>query len=316
MRANRGKQEDPAVFAALATSMSLSKSAQPQSLQQALVKEKNSMAGFIGSYSPHDFFAPFSSKSTNDMTPGSSNPAPNNHQPQPGQRTHVLRGERSDDPQKSNSSLPVVLLPMKSKNVIPLAPKTTANTLTQERDEMESLKKRYAALDSSSLSASVERQVEAWSLNRARLEEEIIRRQEASRFASPSVFNSGLSLSAYHHVSAAAKDEDSNELGRGGGTNHNLAYLTSIVTSARDERHKAAAQFETEKQRIESKIPTLAAESIYKALQPVPDKTYLECIAKLPRPEHDKAAAEAQDKKALVTSGSKGRADATSMKKR
>ena len=183
---------------------------------------------------------------------------------------------------------------------MPLVPKSLK--APSEHDEMEALRKRYAAMDSSIMTASVEKQIEAWSLRRARLEEEIIRRQEASRFASPSVFNSGQSLSAYHHISStSSKEEDSNE-GRGG---TNLSYLTSIVSSARDARHRAAAEFESDKQKIETKMnPRLAADTLYKALQPVPDKSYLECIAKLPRGDHEKSA-ESQDKKAIL--GSKGK---------
>ena len=58
-----------------------------------------------------------------------------------------------------------------------------------EQAELEALRNKWAAMDAQSdkTQANVEVQMQRWSIQRARFEEEIIRRQEASRFAAPSM---------------------------------------------------------------------------------------------------------------------------------
>ena len=289
----RGQQEDPAVFAALATSLSLAKTTQAQALTSSHSRDKSSFVG--ATHSPNDFFAAFSSKAS-ELSSSSLLPPPQS------QRINSKTNEKPAD--KYKSSLPVVLMPMESK---PLVPKTRGPSASyresvqaladsreiSEREEMEALRRRYAIMDSSALTSSVERQVELWSLNRARVEEEIIRRQEASRYASPSIFSStqkssdrietgSSTISAYQHIaSSSSKGEDPNDAGRAGGGS--LSYLTSIMVSARDARHRAASEYESEKHKIANRMPALSADSLSRALQPVADRSYLECIAKLPR---------------------------------
>lgn len=316
----RGKAEDPAIFAALATSLSLASLAshKNQAAQHQInPREKGS---FIGSHSPHDFYAPFSSKvSDKILSTGVS-------RMEMLSKTSGLSKGVNHLVSQNAFSLPVVLAPSTA-----LVPKTKASIAyhdtiresTSDREEMDHLRRRYCAMDTSAnnLTASVERQVELWSLNRARMEEEIIRRQEASRYASPSVFSSQMrmsnpeasdgmeTISAYHQQTSS-RDEDPNEGGRVGG-NSSLSYLTSIVASARDARHRSAADFEVEKQKISNRIPSLAADSaLDRALRPVPDKSYLECIAKLPRPDDLKAEGDKSkvlpSKANLIKSSKKG----------
>ena len=68
--------------------------------------------------------------------------------------------------------------------------RTYTHTHTQaEQAELKAVRERWAAMQdlTDRSQAHVDQQVQIWAEQRARLEEEILRRQEASRFAAPSI---------------------------------------------------------------------------------------------------------------------------------
>uniref|UniRef100_A0A7R9VF90 Uncharacterized protein n=1 Tax=Chlamydomonas euryale TaxID=1486919 RepID=A0A7R9VF90_9CHLO len=163
------------------------------------------------------------------------------------------------------------------------------NTVRAEDEEVAALRARFAAMDTASSSAGVDQQVQAWALQRARLEEEIIRRQEASRYAVPGLHGGGglggdELLSPY----AGLVLEQAGGLGGDGGGMPGL--LTSTAVLAREVRERAAGEYEMEATEISRRVNELGLfgritlADIEHALAPVPDKAYLECLSKLPRP--------------------------------
>ena len=176
-------------------------------------------------------------------------------------------------------------------------------------------------------------------MQRARLEEEIIRRQEASRFASPSAhYGSGGGaarvdggyMSPYRHVVSDqvcplyltqpaekscqmcyARPSDNSPLtilpppllswvqlgldsdGPSSQRMPGLVLPSTVTSIARECRARARDETDAELHAIGHRMAELGLEGMLDAavlehaLAPVPDKAYLDCLAKLPRPgEH------------------------------
>ncbi|KAG1681147.1 hypothetical protein FOA52_015590 [Chlamydomonas sp. UWO 241] len=169
--------------------------------------------------------------------------------------------------------------------------RTKGDARRAEEEELEGLRRRWADMDAASSSAGVDQQVQAWALQRARLEEEIIRRQEASRYAAPAMHaGSGSHLSPYAGMHAS--DQMGGEGGGGEvrGHLHGLGQLVSTQVVAREVREHAAEAHAAEVAEISRRAEAfgllggrVCADDVDHALCPVPEKAYLECLAKLPR---------------------------------
>lgn len=182
-------------------------------------------------------------------------------------------------------------------------------TRKEEEEEIAALRAKWARMEDSAARGIVhaERQVAEWSQQRARLEEEIVRRQEASRFAAPSLratalphpgagnlgadyisAYAGITVDAVHSLAAGVDDvvnaPEAIQLTAG--------LVPPVTTMAAAESVRAAAPYEYERDvyKIGVRMQQLGIvgcvrpEAMQHALEPVPDKPYLECLAKLPRP--------------------------------
>jgi hypothetical protein len=168
----------------------------------------------------------------------------------------------------------------------------------------------------------VEAQVQEWATQRARLEEEIVRRQEASRYAAPS-----LRVAAVHLSSAAGEEGCSSPGTPAGGNPAMQGYISAYsgvttdaveavasgfqdlahapdalrlvpglspppttTSTAAEVRAGAQALYERDARRIAARVAELGLmgavkpEMLAAALAPVPDRPFLECVARLPRP--------------------------------
>ncbi len=207
------------------------------------------------------------------------------------------------------------------------SPRPVANSGQQQ--QVETLKAQHNAVQVATRRAAthVEQEMAAWASRRARLEEEIVRRQEASRYAMPltrclpgsssTAPSSPPQLPPSSSLPAASALMAPGELSAYAGvtreTHASLAAGILEVASAPDalrlvpglapapttadvahaERSAAAGSFEREAWRIATRVQELGLvgavrpQAMIRALAPVPDRPYLECIARLPRPgEH------------------------------
>lgn len=169
--------------------------------------------------------------------------------------------------------------------------------------------------------ADVQRRVAVWALQRARLEEEMMRRLESLRFAAPTANDNpkfgadgskmthgsppgvegdeddeeGDLMSAYlspyaranADFAAAEADAAAGEHTVGGGGGVHAGARGALMRArhadvAAFDRHERAALVHA----LGGMIPSMAVapEVIDRALRPVADRPFLECIAKLPRP--------------------------------
>ncbi len=152
--------------------------------------------------------------------------------------------------------------------------------------------------------AHINQEMLHWAAQRARLEEEMVRRCEASRYAMPSTRHNVDSqqpastdeLSAYSGVTREAADSiavghqdmetapDTLRLVPG------LAPAPTLSRVAQHERTSAMHAYEYEAIEVAARmnnkglVGALQPATLLKALAPVPDKPFLECLAKLPRP--------------------------------
>ena len=178
--------------------------------------------------------------------------------------------------------------------------------MNPEQAELAALRQKWSEMDAQSgrTVAHVESQVQRWSLQRARLEEEIIRRQEASRFASPSIHHhhtmaergrggraggqpqqspaaavgggeDGGYMSPYRHVVSDQLGLDSE------GTSSRMPGLllpTTVTSTAREVRSRAKEEHAREMAVVNRRLQelglegTVSAEALDHALAPVPDK--------------------------------------------
>lgn len=109
-----------------------------------------------------------------------------------------------------------------------------------EDEELEALRHRWATMDAASSNVGVDQQMQAWALQRARLEEEIIRRQEASRYAAPGAHGGSAGdgcLSPYAGLVSEAADGGAGM--PGGGVLANTAAMARDVREAAMEEHAA-----------------------------------------------------------------------------
>jgi len=208
----------------------------------------------------------------------------------------------------------------------------------EEEAEVVALRAKWAQMEDATARGVVhaERQVAAWADQRARLEEEIVRRQEASRFAAPALratsqlppSTGGIGadyISAYagvtvDAVNALAAGVDSLSSGADAfRVTPGLAPPPSTAAAAESVRAEAQYEYERDVYRIAARMQQLGMvgsvrpEAMQHALAPVPDKAYLECLAKLPRPGSNLSSRpgsvkEAKKKKAGATTGKKGAA--------
>ncbi|KAJ9508795.1 hypothetical protein QJQ45_028108 [Haematococcus lacustris] len=182
-----------------------------------------------------------------------------------------------------------------------------------EAAEVEALRQKWSGIErvAASCSAQVHSQVQAWAVQRGRLEEEIVRRQEASRYAAPSLRHlagpaadtdpgqSAGYVSAYAGVTCdavqalAAGFHSLEHAGAALRTVPGLAPGPTLTSTAREVRCDSVIEYDQHCQRLASRMQqlglasTMSPEALQAALAPVPDKSYLECVAKLPRPgEH------------------------------
>ncbi len=182
---------------------------------------------------------------------------------------------------------------------------TTRNDrLSPEDDELQVLRHKWSTLDmhGSKTASSVDVQVQKWSMQRARLEEEIVRRQEASRFAAPSAHSAtdgsggggttAMQVDAGYLSPYAALVSDPIGLEQDGGTAKmpGLKLPPSVTATARAVRTAAGEEHSRDIARIGQRVHAHGLEGVLRggptdhALSPVPDKPFLECLAKLPRP--------------------------------
>lgn len=182
-----------------------------------------------------------------------------------------------------------------------------------EAAEVEALRQKWSGIErvAASCSAQVHSQVQAWAVQRGRLEEEIVRRQEASRYAAPSLRHlagpaadtdpgqAAGYVSAYAGVTCdavqalAAGFHSLEHAGAALRTVPGLAPGPTLTSTAREVRCDSLIEYDQHCQRLASRMQqlglasTMSPEALQAALAPVPDKSYLECVAKLPRPgEH------------------------------
>ncbi|EFJ48500.1 hypothetical protein VOLCADRAFT_117542 [Volvox carteri f. nagariensis] len=196
-----------------------------------------------------------------------------------------------------------------------------------EEEEVRSLRNKWSAMESKTNKsvADVQTKVAEWTLQRARLEEEIVRRQEAGRIAplngnlgsrgSPggaaappwqvnalrrSEYDDGPlgpgSLSPYANANAdlAAATAAAATSGPGamsfmgptGGGLHSAA-AASLGASMR-QRHADVARYDTGRSELLHRLISLGVavkgDALDRALRPLEDRPFLDCIARLPKP--------------------------------
>jgi hypothetical protein len=194
--------------------------------------------------------------------------------------------------------------------------------LQEEEGEVEALRQKWAAMEAcvSAAPSLVEAQVQEWAVQRARLEEEIVRRQEASRYAAPSLRVATAALrsaadeeagttpatvnhpsmqgyiSAYSGVTTDAVEalasgfQDLAHAPEALRLVPGLAPPPTTTTTAAEVRAGAQTLYERDARRIAQRVSELGLvgavrpEVLAAALAPVPDKPFLECVARLPRP--------------------------------
>lgn len=185
---------------------------------------------------------------------------------------------------------------------------------------------QVTGMESSVRSHSVAAEVGAWARHRARLEEEFVRRQEASRFARPCLWQhegtdatqapaaTSHSLCVYGGMTREQMDSlrmassyrphgntDSGALSAPLDALRAIPGLMpnpGLAAAAAAERACAFAAYQQAVQQVQERLQQLgmpaaiSAASLERALAPVSDKPYLQCMARLPRPgEHVPAAA-------------------------
>jgi len=196
--------------------------------------------------------------------------------------------------------------------------------------EMDILSNKWANIlgISSRSEGHVEGQLQEWSEQRARLESEMLRRQEAVRHGSPlrdqgdgctrpaAMQGSQNYLSAYQGVTVEAVSAVTTGLDKLSpehpGALHHLAVPHSIVATARDVRNAAHTEYARDMERLkELGLRDSQGEVVHKALAPVADKPYLDLLAALPKPGQHlpsrPASVPARSKKKRPESGRKGK---------
>ncbi|GAX72718.1 hypothetical protein CEUSTIGMA_g174.t1 [Chlamydomonas eustigma] len=190
-----------------------------------------------------------------------------------------------------------------------------------ELAELIALSQKWSAMDlhASRTTTNVELRVRKWSMQRARLEEEIVRRQEASRFASPSLHAaSGEAVAALKQVDGGylspyatlISDQHGMESDTAITKMPGLMLPPSISSSARAVRNQSVENYTHEMLTILRRINELGIDSLVpvqsldKALSPVPDKAYLQCLSKLPYPGKYLVSRPASSKKSRTRTGS------------
>ncbi|KAF5831245.1 hypothetical protein DUNSADRAFT_13375 [Dunaliella salina] len=178
-------------------------------------------------------------------------------------------------------------------------PRSTAKA-TSDMDDLSSKWSNIARVSSKS-EEFVEGQLQGWSEQRARLESEMLRRQEAVRHSSPlrdqgdgcsgptASQGSQDYLSAYQGVTVEAVSAVTMGLDKLSPEHpaalHHLAVPHSIVATARDVRNAAQTEYARDMQRLkELGLRDSHDEVMHKALAPVADKPYLDLLAALPKP--------------------------------
>ncbi|KAG2436820.1 hypothetical protein HXX76_006342 [Chlamydomonas incerta] len=196
-----------------------------------------------------------------------------------------------------------------------------------EEEELVALREKWTAMDSktSASVADVQAKVAEWTLQRARLEEEIVRRQEANRFAKPGAAGGGGApwqqppgmrrpgetddhglpagtLSPYANAnadlaaataaaaasSATAPSSVSFMLPGGGGA---AASNAAVAGANMRLRHAEVASYDRGRADLVARLAQLGlgvnSDTLDRALRPVEDRPFLDCISRLPKPgEH------------------------------
>lgn len=190
-------------------------------------------------------------------------------------------------------------------------------TKKDEEEEVAALRAKWAHMEDAAARGVVhaEAQVAAWAEQRARLEEEIVRRQEASRYAAPAVrVQAATPPPGAAHLAAQYASQGADYISAYAGVTVDmvgaLASGAEVLEHAPDalravpglapppstllaaEAARGAAQIEYQREAYTIAVRTqqlglagiVRPEAMVAALAPVPDRSYLECVAKLPRP--------------------------------
>ncbi|GFR40625.1 hypothetical protein Agub_g1207 [Astrephomene gubernaculifera] len=189
----------------------------------------------------------------------------------------------------------------------------------EEEDEVQVLRNKWSVMEArtSQSVADVQSKLAEWTLQRARLEEEIVRRQEASRYAAPGGMHSG-GMPWPHHLGRPDVDDGSALVGTlspYANANADLAAATAAAATFSTSvnfmmppppagggaaaalgasmrmRHAEVAMYDRGKtdllMRLNNMGLNVSGETLDRALRPVEDRPFLDCIARLPKPgEH------------------------------
>ncbi|KAG2444118.1 hypothetical protein HYH02_009059 [Chlamydomonas schloesseri] len=205
----------------------------------------------------------------------------------------------------------------------PCAPGKTA----AEEQELAALREKWTAMDSktSASVADVQAKVAEWTLQRARLEEEIVRRQEANRFAKPGAAGSAGGSAPWQQPPGMRKPGDADH-GLPAGTlspyanaNADLAAATAAAAASSSAavpssvsfllpgggsggasssaavaganmrlRHAEVASYDRGRADLVARLAALGvgvnSDTLDRALRPVEDRPFLDCISRLPKP--------------------------------
>ncbi|PNG99742.1 hypothetical protein TSOC_014473, partial [Tetrabaena socialis] len=188
--------------------------------------------------------------------------------------------------------------------------------------ELRALREKWSAMDArtSQSVADVQNKVAEWTLQRARLEEEIVRRQEVNRFAPAGSGAGGMpgyhsqwhgdnippgTLSPYANANAdlaaataAAATHIAMPAGAPGavsfmlpGSNASGGTAAAAAGASMRLRHAEVGSYDMGRADLVTRLASLgvavSGETLDRALRPVEDRPFLECISKLPKPgEH------------------------------
>lgn len=217
------------------------------------------------------------------------------------------------------------------QNVISYATEASAGQ-SSEDVELAELRSRFARMDRhhQRFEEDIAAKMRAWALQRARLEEEITRRQESSRFAAPLVpprpdtlACPGAPENLVRMKQAQGQQEDPmahtylSPYAQYSKMSAQVNSANLIAEAKAAYLEEAVADAEELRERLGEVGVNISPEVWERALVPVRDKTFLECIAKLPKPgDHLPGRPGGPAKKTKRKGSSKGKRKGSAARKR